>query len=250
MKLHTVVKRSKRLFTEKGVVPRVLAGNLGFVDLVYWHRLRHSRNTFILGLGNQRCGTTWLYKYLNFSNRFDGGILKEYHIWDGLDIPAFREHRLISAEENSSAENQIRYQMQQNPDFYFNYFTSLYSEKCNLSADITPSYSGLDKSRLKFIKHDFARRGVPVKVVISIRNPVERIKSAVQFNLDRQNYREGIERGTTDFGTALEQYYPTAHCQIRTNYHEMIERALDIFGRRNVYIAIFETMFSASEIAI
>ena len=46
-----------------------------------------SKNTFILGLGFQKCGTSWLYRYLQQSEKFDGGELKEYHIWDAIDIP-------------------------------------------------------------------------------------------------------------------------------------------------------------------
>lgn len=44
--------------------------------------------TFVLGLGHQKCGTTWLYHYLSQSRRFKGGIKKEYHIWDALDVPS------------------------------------------------------------------------------------------------------------------------------------------------------------------
>ena len=49
-----------------------------------------SKNTFVLGLGFQKCGTSWLYRYLQQSEKFDGGELKEYHIWDAIDIPILR----------------------------------------------------------------------------------------------------------------------------------------------------------------
>ncbi len=46
-----------------------------------------SNKTFLLGLGNQKCATSWLHKYLSQNTNFDGGFAKEYHIWDALDIP-------------------------------------------------------------------------------------------------------------------------------------------------------------------
>ena len=43
--------------------------------------------TFILGVGAQKAGSTWLFKYLN---KLPGAIrpfYKEFHIWNALEIP-------------------------------------------------------------------------------------------------------------------------------------------------------------------
>ena len=78
---------------------------------------RKSKNTFILGLGFQKCGTSWLYRYLQQCRKFDGGELKEYHVWDAIDIPLLSYNRvekpgLISSMIDKS--NYLRYRMQTN----------------------------------------------------------------------------------------------------------------------------------------
>lgn len=142
----------------------------------------------------------------------------------------------------------IRYRMQTDPDTYFEYFESLLDGIHNLTADITPSYSGLARDRLRYIKNGFEKRDILTKVVVLIRNPVERIKSAVRYNLDKKNYHEGIKDGETDFLRALSQYYLTDHCRLRTEYDRVISNAIDVFGDSHVHIGIYENMFERSEI--
>ena len=207
-----------------------------------------AKNTFFLGLGNQKCGTSWLHKYLQAAENFDGGKLKEYHIWDALDVPMLREHRVRKKHNIMNPVGRLRANMQTQDDAYFDYFTSLYTNQVHLSADITPSYSALGAARLNYIKNKFGERNVAVKAIILIRDPLERIKSAVRFNLDRENYREGIEVGTKEFRLAMEQYYTTEHCKLRTQYQRSISVAYEVFGAENVYVGIYENMFESAEI--
>jgi len=206
-----------------------------------------NEKSFLLGLGNQKCGTTWLHRYLRAKQNFNSGALKEYHIWDALDVP-LQKHWVVTSEEELTQYTELCFKMQQTEEFYFDYFQSLYSDQINICGDITPSYSGLNVPRLNFIKAKFAERDIAVKAVILIREPVSRIKSAVRYNLDRAYYKEGIVPGTTDFSVALEQYYQSEHCRMRTSYHETITKAWDVFGKANVYVAIYETMFTFPEI--
>jgi hypothetical protein len=204
--------------------------------------------TFILGLGHQKCGTSWVYNYLSQSPRFCKGIAKEYHVWDALDIPLQKKNKVKKIWFNSNAIQTARYAMQNNPNVYFEYFSSLYSSKKSIAADITPSYSGLKANRLEEIKNRFIKRNVQVKAIVLIRDPLSRIKSAVRFNLDRKNYNEGINNGELDFYNALEQYYKSEHCTFRTHYEEIIIEAKKIFGEEELHIGIYENMFTHSEV--
>ena len=96
--------------------------------------------------------------------------------------------------------------METSDDYYFSYFDNLMSGGKVISADITPSYSGLKSDRLEYIKKKFSEKGIQTKVVILVREPLSRIKSAVRFNLDRSNYSEGISLNETDFERSLIQY--------------------------------------------
>ena len=210
-----------------------------------------SKNTFVLGLGFQKCGTSWLYRYLQQSEKFDGGELKEYHIWDAIDIPIMsynivKRPGLIRNMLDKS--NYLRYHMQTDNESYFDYFESIFSDTVTITADITPSYSGLQKSRLSSIYSEFKQRDIECKAVMLLRDPVDRIKSAVRYNLDRKNYDEGIENGETDFLQALEQYYKSEHCTIRTRYDKTIESVRGVFDREDIYIGIYEEMFDSDKI--
>ena len=210
-----------------------------------------SNNTFVLGLGFQKCGTSWLYRYLQQSVKFNGGDLKEYHIWDAVDIPIMsynivEKPGLIRSIMDKS--NTLRYRMQTNNESYFDYFESIFSDTVSITADITPSYSGLSKSRLNNIISRFRERGIDCKAILLLRDPVDRIKSAVRYNLDRKNYDEGIKMGETDFFRALEQYYKSEHCVIRTRYDKTIELVRGVFAKEDVYIGIYEEMFDSNNI--
>lgn len=117
-----------------------------------------------------------------------------------------------------------------------------------MTADITPSYSALSEARLSQIKAEFDIRGVAVKPIVLIRDPVDRIISAVRYNLSRGNYGEGISSGNNDFDSALAEYYTSAQCKLRTSYDATIKRALAVFGAENVYVGVFESMFTQPEI--
>lgn len=195
------------------------------------------KRNFILGLGNQKCGTSWLYQYLCQSELFAEGYAKEYHIWDKLDIPIIQH---LGAD--------IRKKFAQNENFYFDYFDKLISNGKYFTADITPSYCGLKSERLKYIKKKFIKRGIETKVVILVREPVSRIKSAVRDKLNRNNFSGGITPGETDFLKALKQYYLQQHCVLRTRYQEIIFEAKQSFDHDDIYIGFYENMFEKDEV--
>ncbi len=203
---------------------------------------------FILGLGAQKSGTTWLHRYLAENENFCGGIAKEYHVWDAHDIPVMRHKKgnvlhLLRGEKKAE-----RYRMQRSSDQYFNYFAALFGDGIDLTADITPSYSGLGPERLAFIRDQFAKRGIVTKTIILIRDPLSRIKSAVRYNLRKRNYKEGITPGVTDFIQALSQYYRSEECRMRTAYNATISNALSVFGQSGTYIGVYESMFEPPEL--
>lgn len=210
---------------------------------------RDSNRTFILGLGHQKCGTSWLYRYLCSRANFAQGITKEYHVWDALDAElatGFRQR--YHPEQSQYSRRNIIHAMQNNTSLYFDYFVQLMLNGFNLSADITPLYCLLDRQRLAKIQAGFNQRNINVKVVILVRNPAERIASAVRFNLQRENFQEGIRPGEHCFSSALEQYITSQHCQIRTLYQNAIIEAEQVFDRQDIYVGFYEEMFNAPQI--
>lgn len=182
---------------------------------------------------------------------FDPGRKKEYHVWDALDLPFMHRHRITKPSLLHLALRSRRaliYRLQNSEDFYFNYFNSLYTPTVDLTADITPSYGGLTSQRLRFIKDGFGKLGVHCKVLLLIRDPVKRDKSAVRYNLDRRDYGEGIEPGTEDFCEALDQYYKSDHARIRSSYDQIISNVDEVFDSTDFYIGVYENMFDPEEV--
>lgn len=210
-----------------------------------------SDRVFILGLGFQKCGTSWIYDYLKQSRYFDGGFDKEYHIWDAIDVPLLKynlEDKPSFLGRALESKRMKRYNMQSNENAYFEYFNSLYRGDVSITGDITPSYSALSKTRMASIIDNFQDKGVSCKALLLIRDPIDRIKSAVRYNLDRRYFKEGINVGETNFRRALEGYYTTDHCKIRTRYDHTLNNVYATFDPNDVYVGVYENMFEKDQV--
>nr|WP_136251735.1 sulfotransferase domain-containing protein [Ningiella ruwaisensis] len=206
---------------------------------------------FVLGAGFQKCGTSWAYEYLQNMSNFNAGAYKEYHVWDATDLNIAQSSivkKVSILDRVKRSPKYIKFKMQNDAQFYFDYFQDLYNDSKNLTADITPAYSALSKKRFQFIKDEFEKRDIKVKVLVFMRDPVERIKSAVRFNLDRHCHTEGVSHDIKDFENAIEEYFKSEHCTSRTRYGETLENIYSVFDRDDVYCGIYESMFSSEEI--
>ena len=73
--------------------------------------------TFVLGLGAQKSGSTWLHSYLNHFSFSDFGPVKEYHIWDGV-YSEYCHHQKIRFRELVKSKRDkpyLRFMMQNVP---------------------------------------------------------------------------------------------------------------------------------------
>jgi hypothetical protein len=143
--------------------------------------------TFVLGLGAQKAGSSWLYAQLNSRRDADFGFLKEYHIHDARTLPeaGFSNRRKRSFIKPRTWRRQ-RFIAQ--PERYYDYFASLLRRPgIQLTGDITPSYSALSVGTLKDIKANFEQRQIGLRPVFLMRDPIERIISSQRMQLRKQN---------------------------------------------------------------
>ena len=143
--------------------------------------------TFVLGLGAQKAGSSWLYAQLNSRRDSDFGFLKEYHIHDARTLPeaGFSNRRKRSLIKPRTWRRQ-RFIAQ--PKRYYDYFASLLRRPgIQLTGDITPSYSALSVGTLKDIKANFEQRQISLRPVFLMRDPIERIISSQCMQLRKQN---------------------------------------------------------------
>lgn len=195
--------------------------------------LASTSGTFLLGLGAQKAGTAWMHRYLESSPQCDPGFRKEYHVWDAVDLPSGAVvRRRIETQGGERAD------FLHEPDRYFDYFTGLLAGGARLTADITPSYAGLSVERLAKIRAGFDRRGVRPVAVYLMRDPVERVWSAVRMDARR--------RGIDHAGAAenrLRKVTDDDQYARRTRYDEAIDKADEAFGREAVFYGFYERLF-------
>jgi hypothetical protein len=202
------------------------------------------KKTFILGIGAQKSGTSWLYSYLNTQENASLGFAKEYHIWDAVYVPECKNFKLPLLTSLSSKVYRSLWLMQTFEEYYFAYFVSLLkSASKNLTADITPSYSALETRVFRKILSGFARRNVNCKVVFLMRDPVDRCLSAVAMQKSKGDLPE-----RSDYSNDIILYFKSRQSEIRTNYKGTVERVEGAFKQCAIYYGLFEEMFEKENI--
>jgi len=208
------------------------------------------QNTFILGVGAQKSGSTWVHHYLKNSPHFNPGLMKEYHIWDALFIESCKKYLVKNIEEQTfkgvkltpeEIERKkdviaLRFHVQSDSLPYEQYFASLMNGEFNLTGDITPSYAGLQAETYQLIKKRLESVGFKVKVVFLMRDPVERCLSASRMQ-NRINQKVSVAEN-------LAALYSSKRYSLRTNYHHTILELDRVFEPQDIYYGIFEEMFT------
>jgi len=216
----------------------------------------HNKPIFILGMGAQKAGTSWLYEYLTRSPGVDFGGIKEYHIWDARqDAVLFGEfrlnERLLFKHKKSPKlrEFQIRYAMQKIENYYGLHFQGLLQRSGkHITGDMTPSYAGLNVKMLRRLRDEVEFNGFRIKVVFLMRDPVERIWSAVR--MERRIFGNHIGDINT-LPPELEQVakkYAQPKTEIRTRYDWTIRTIEQVFAPKDIFYGFYEEMFTPGEL--
>lgn len=195
--------------------------------------------TFLLGVGAQKAGTTWLSYYLLTSGQAAiFGNVKEYHVWDALHLPSCRKRLVSKQESRGRPDLNIRHHMQQSPDYYFDFFASLMEGQSRpMAFDITPSYAGLNRKIFKMIDDGFASKRVTTKAIFLMRDPVERCWS---------NVRKTIFTRTGSSNVSEEEIVAHAlseGAEMRTRYDLTIAELEGAFARDKLYCGLYEEIF-------
>lgn len=221
------------------------------------------KSTFLLGLGAQKAGSSWAQDYLAQDPVADFGPIKEYHVWDVLHLPHTTQfdhrsrHPLRSRAEGALRRvlgkgpdiAGIRGALQASHDAYFDFFAGLLDQDgITLTGDITPLYAGLPGSVLAQIRDGFAARGIDVRVLFLMRDPVSRCISAAQMSRRKGDLDEGVPtEGSLD--DAVLAYAQAPQERLRADYRRTVETLRDTFPEDALYFGFYETMFGAEAVA-
>ncbi len=210
--------------------------------------------SFILGLGASKSGTTWIQTYLHRARGVDMGRLGEYQVWDALHLPENSRYRVarpglwlrIEAALASGLGLPVktpafRYRLQQDPARYFDYFEQqLARPGIRMTGDISPGYAGLPVAVLQDIDRTFAARGITVKPVFVMRDPIERAWSILKMR--RRKGR--VATVPADSQGLSDQFRRAVAAGVGVPYETSLRNIDAAFGTDRPYLGLFETMFT------
>ena len=209
---------------------------------------------FLLGVGAQKAGTTWLHEYLASLPEVDLGFMKEYHVFDQNHVPDTTPGRKKRFENYldsffGSDSLSIRHKFRRNHKHYFSYFRKLVDspDQVFITGDITPSYAALPVKVLRYIKSSLEKNGFRVRVIFLMRDPVARCISANRmYSSPRLLSSPGDAALEAEL---LAKKYQQTRFQIRTRYDQTITNLEQVFTPDELYLGFYEELFSDKAIA-
>ena len=215
------------------------------------------QKTFLLGLGASKCGTTWIQAYLNAAPHADFGRLGEYQVWDALHIDTAARFRVPRPPLRRRAADAlarrlglprkadvIRHELQSDPDRYFAYFEGLLARPgITLTGDITPVYAGLPPAVLQHIDRSFATRGIQVKTVLSLRDPIERAWSILKMQHRKGRLPEPPAQAFA------RRHGPGTEALPHQTYRHTLDAQAQVFPEDRRFTTLYETLFTPETIA-
>lgn len=155
--------------------------------------------TFLICIGAAKCGTSWLYTYLNGLPDAAVSPLKEMHFFDAKfpehalgDIYGLTMARLgFHLNQEGAAVSNLRArpsfqasvdaaQMLYDDTAYFRHFGRMCTPETRAFADLTPSYSAIGPAGFEFMRDFCAENGVKHKILFLMRDPVDRLWSQMR----------------------------------------------------------------------
>jgi hypothetical protein len=211
------------------------------------------RKTFILGLGAQKTGSSWLHRQLAAHPKARVGLMKEYHVWDAISVPAYRDFLGRDTFSRDPAQKALRTRLQADPEAYFDHFAELLAtDGVTLTCDLTPGYAALPTEVLARIREGFARRDIAVKAVFQMRDPFERCWSSVRMAQRNAASERGLlplSKGFVPEAMHLAINYRKPRFEHATNYVATLTHLAEVFAPDEVHVGLYETMFTPEGLA-
>ena len=209
--------------------------------------------TFFLGLGGQKCGSSWIQAYLARQPGSDFGRLGEYQAWEHRLGGVFARYRVAQptrgqrlrarfkmALGRSEPAQHLRWRLQEDPETYFDYFARLCDQPGIIrTGDVTPSYAALPPELLAALRDGLIRRGFEVRVIFAMRDPVARLVSHLRMDTEKGRLPEQASPEE-----ALRAFYKTDEAQARSQYERTLASMAAVFAPHERHICLFEDLFT------
>jgi len=192
--------------------------------------------TFLLCVGSERCGTSWLYNFIKQLEGVNLGDFKEYHFFDSLNIPEFKYYA------DMNKKHDIFYKFYENDKNYFDYFKNILNDN-SLTGDFSPGYSALPENVLLNIKETFNKLNVDVKTILLFRDPISRHISATNMRIKREH----IKLSDQEYNDLLIKNMQDEVFKIHSSYIESHIKFIKIFKNNHKTIK-YENLFQENTI--
>ena len=211
---------------------------------------------YIIGIGAQKAGTTWLSDYLDKHPEICFSPRKELHYFDAMYAPELsgKWNNRFKAEQSNKTlrkrmkwilatglvgKNSVSYSgflnyrigMINDPAEYTRYFEKI-NRGQKYNAEVTPSYSILGPEGFKAMKDLLGDR---LKLIFMMRNPADRFWSNMRH----------IQKGDESFDPqeAFRDRLENQQNIRRTDYKRTIESLESIFPAENILYLFYESLF-------
>ncbi|WP_299628684.1 sulfotransferase [uncultured Tateyamaria sp.] len=225
------------------------------------------KKTFLLGVGAQKAGTTWLYQYLRGHPDCAMGMIKEHAVLQvalaqggpsgrfgdkanaliaalqgakntppDTPLDADAQARLLALMDNVGGEFDLSY--------YMRTFERLLeaNPEAHLTGDITPEYCMLSTDQLRQVRAMIEGAGYDLKVVFLMRDPLDRVYSALRM-ADR-NRRASGKPVNLPAAERFDSQGVADWVEQRTRYDLILDRLDAAFAPEQVSVGFYETFFS------
>ena len=202
--------------------------------------------TFLLGVGAQKAGTSWLHHNLHRRRDADFGFCKEYHIHDALTLPQFSRFK-PKRPMPWKWRTWRRARFIERPERYFDYFLSqLKQQGIKLTGDITPSYSCLPPQTLIWIREELERRDIRVRAMFVMRDPLERWLSQHRMQL-RKKGELHPESEHEYFKNLADKGEKTKVVSVKSDYSATLDALKQSLNPEQIFIGFYEQLFDETE---
>lgn len=178
--------------------------------------------TFVLCVGAQKAGTTWLYEQLRNNWFVNFGFCKEYNFLNYH----FGDEETIDPDFPKFFPRVDDFW--KDPKKYFDYFDSL---DADVVGEFCPAYGILNIDAFEYINLNLQNRKYKVKVIFLIRDPFSRVWSSF-------NFCKNFDNKTANFTKFIDLKYSISH----TKYDEIISNIEQVFN--NVHYEFYENLFN------
>ena len=215
--------------------------------------------TFLIGVGANKCATSWIFTYFTSLPEVAVSPLKEMRFFNAkVRGPLSEDPDLFALKRlayNFRQEGDVLENLQKGASFqasvdrvkmiydegaYLDHFTRLSSAETKTLSDITPAYSAIGREGFEYIKAYFATQDVRLKLFFIMRDPVDRLWSHLRYR-DRHDAELDVRHTWPE---RLDDPEMMAFC----DYRNTVNALEAVFPSEDLLFLFYEDLFSESSL--